>query len=216
MDNKLSIAIIISLIILIILYYSSKVPKNSLFDRYTDKLPILTGFFVGIGLYLTYEIFKISQKNITSDITYKLIDRGWTDINYKLMTYYNLCPTFIESLYFPWQKNSVYQEKNNDDKWYAVNYISILIFQSFEDFLTVKDLTETSDYVWICNYIQWCSSDILEHNWNTLKSNFEDRTILLGDLLFKNIHNVKINNVNDIKKIANEIVNSNEYKNIKN
>lgn len=103
---------------------------------------------------------------------------------------------------------------SNHDKWYAVNYLSILIFQSFEDFLTAHDLDETGDYVWICNYIQWVSSPILEDKWSVLKSNFADTTIILGDLLFNNVRNIKINDYNDIKQIANKIINSEEYKSL--
>jgi hypothetical protein len=104
------------------------------------------------------------------------------------------------------------QINSKGDKWYAVNYLSILIFQSFEDFLTAHELDETGDYVWICNYIQWVSSPILEEKWSVLKSNFANTTITLGDLLFNNVRNIKINDYNDIKQVADKIINSNEYK----
>jgi hypothetical protein len=106
------------------------------------------------------------------------------------------------------------QTNSKRDKWYAVNYLSIIIFQSFEDFLTAHELDETGDYVWICNYIQWVSSPILEEKWSVLKSNFANTTITLGDLLFNNVRNIKINDYNDIKQIADKIINSNEYKSL--
>jgi hypothetical protein len=112
--------------------------------------------------------------------------------------------------------NSTYKNmkktKSNHDKWYAVNYLSIIIFQSFEDFLTAHDLDETGDYVWICNYVQWVSSPKLQEKWDVLKSNFGNTTIAFGDILFNSVKNKKINNYNDIKEIANEIINSKEYK----
>ena len=107
---------------------------------------------------------------------------------------------------------NIKKTKSNNDKWYAVNYLSIIIFQSFEDFLTAHELDETGDYVWICNYIQWVSSPNLEEKWNVLKSNFADTTITFGDLLFNSVKNKKINNYNDIKEIANKVINSKEYK----
>lgn len=111
-------------------------------------------------------------------------------------------------------KNSADTKQTNNDKWYAVNYLSILIFQSFEDFLTAHELDETGDYVWICNYIQWVSSPLLEDKWSVLKSNFADTTIILGDLLFNNVRNIKINDYNDIKRVADKIINSHEYKSL--
>jgi hypothetical protein len=109
---------------------------------------------------------------------------------------------------------NVKQTNSKRDKWYAVNYLSILIFQSFEDFLTAHELDETGDYVWICNYIQWVNSPILEEKWSVLKSNFANTTITLGDLLFNNVRNIKINDYNDIKQVADKIINSNEYKSL--
>jgi hypothetical protein len=106
------------------------------------------------------------------------------------------------------------QINSKGDKWYAVNYLSILIFQSFEDFLTAHELDETGDYVWICNYIQWVNSPILQEKWSVLKSNFANTTITLGDLLFNSVRNIKINDYNDIKQVADKIINSNEYKSL--
>jgi hypothetical protein len=109
---------------------------------------------------------------------------------------------------------NIKQTNSKRDKWYAVNYLSILIFQSFEDFLTAHELDETGDYVWICNYIQWVNSPILQEKWSVLKSNFANTTITLGDLLFNNVRNIKINDYNDIKQVADKIINSNEYKSL--
>ena len=109
-------------------------------------------------------------------------------------------------------KNTGQTKKSNKDQWYAVNYLCILIFQSFEDFLTSTKMDETGDYVWISNYIQWVSSPILEQQWSVLKSNFANTTISFGDLLFNQVRNIKIQDYNDIKTLADKIVNSNEYK----
>jgi len=113
-------------------------------------------------------------------------------------------------------KNTGQTKKSNKDEWYAVNYLCILIFQSFEDFLTSHQLDETGDYVWICNYIQWVSSPILEQKWYVLKSNFANTTISFGDLLFNSVRNIKINDYNDIKQLADKIINSDDYKAILN
>lgn len=207
------------IIILILLYYVSIIPIDSVLDRFTNKIPVITGFFIGGGLLLTYYIFNISVENIRKDLTYKIIDRGWLNINQKFMENYGKCPNFIESLYFSWQKNNLEfkissQPVNKYDDWYAVNYLSILIFQSFEDYLIVQEHDETGDYVWINNYLQWVNSPILENRWSVLKTNFAKTTIKLGDLLFSSIKNKNINNVADLANLADSIVNSEQYKQI--
>ena len=111
-------------------------------------------------------------------------------------------------------KNTGQTKKSNKDEWYAVNYVCILIFQSFEDFLTSNQIDETGDYVWICNYIQWTSSPILEQKWLVLKSNFANTTISFGDLLFNSVRNIKFNDYNDIKQLADKIINNDAFREI--
>ncbi len=220
MDIKLGVFTIIAFIILLILLaYSSIVPAGSFLDRYTEKFNIVSGFFIGFGLYLTFMIFSTSKENFENDLTYKIIDRGWINVNLKLSEYYDKCPNFIESLYFPWQKTNpnygiVTPKYEKNDLWYVVNYLSILIFQSFEDFLTANQNDETGHEVWICNFIQWVNSPILEDRWNVLKSNYAQHTIDFVDLLFKDIKYRQINNTDDIRKLAFDIKNSPEYQNI--
>lgn len=214
-----NIALIVLFLILVLLYYASTVPIGSLIDRYTNKIPVITGFFISFGLYLTYLIFNTNLNNIKRETTFKIIDRGWINVNQKFVEYHDKCPAFVESLYFPWQKtNEIFKitnvENKKSDMWYAVNYLSILIFQSFEDFLTATDHDETGDYVWICNYLQWVNSPILENRWSVLKSNYSETTIHLVDLLFTQVKTVPLNNVDDIKKLAWKIEHSNEYKKI--
>ena len=60
-------------------------------------------------------------------------------------------------------------ESHENDKWYAVNYLSILIFQAWEDFITSAKIDDTGYIVWMNNFLQWSNSKILRNNWNVLK-----------------------------------------------
>ena len=69
----------------------------------------------------------------------------------------------INSLYFDWQKKvlgSEEQQTSEGDKWYAVNYLSILIFQAWEDFITSAKIDDTGYIVWMNNFLQWSNSKI--------------------------------------------------------
>ena len=107
-------------------------------------------------------------------------------------------------------------DSNQEDDWYAVNYISICIFQAFEDFLTSALNDETGNYVWISNFLQWTNSEILRNNWSVLKSNFADTTQQFGDYLFlvSDTHKNQITNVAEVTTLAKNITKSKEFQDI--
>jgi hypothetical protein len=148
--------------------------------------------------------------------TFKIIDRGWLNVNKIFMDYYKECPTFINSLYFDWQKKvlGVEYTYNTKDKWYAVNYVSISIFQSWEDFITSSNIDQTGDVVWLNNFLQWTHSPILNNNWEVLKTNYTETTQVFGDYLFYMSKKHNITNEYELNELAKEIANSDKFKGI--
>ena len=104
---------------------------------------------------------------------------------------------------------------NNQDDWVTCAYISNLIFQSLEDYLTLNADDETEDQVWIANFIQWTQSDILRNNWNLLKANYSLTTIEFGDYLFRVTASYIPKNEIEHMSFAKQILESEEVKNIK-
>jgi hypothetical protein len=209
----------IVIVVLILIYLSSKTKKHSLFDRFVDKLTIVTGIFVAVGVLLTYKVFRENLEHTTIDNTLKIIDRGWVKINKEIMDHHKECPNLVNSLYFDWQKETTslkytYNTRFNKDNWYAMNYISVIIFQAVEDFLTTHVVDETGDYVWICNFLQWTKSPILKNMWFLAKPNYASSTIELLDFLFKISEMNNIKNAQELSTIAHETINSEEYKEI--
>jgi len=178
------------ILILVIIIYSIKKGKNHILSKILDKITLISAVFVPISIYLTYKVFALQLDNMTRDSTYKLIDRSWLDVNNKIIEYYDECPNFVESLYYDWQKhkNNLKIEDNKigdkQDKWYAVNYLSIIIFQAWEDFLTSAGVDETGMSVWINNFLQWAHSKTLKQKWNVLRTNYAKTTQDFGDLMF--------------------------------
>ena len=218
--NTIYFFLFLGIVITFILYVIRK-DKNSLISKFTDKISIISSLFVPIGIYLTYTVFSLQFEESKISSTFRIIDRSWLNVNKIFVDYYDKCPTFINSLSFDWQKKvlgSEIQNSNQGDDWYAVNYISVCIFQAFEDFLTSALDDETGQYVWIANFLQWTNSDILRNNWSVLKSNFSDTTEMFGDYLFlmSDTHIKQITNVSELTTLSKNIAESEEFKNILN
>ena len=104
MDWFIIIFINITIFLIYLIVQSSLNHENLFLDKLTDKLSLISGFFITAALYLTYLIYQSNINTTKKDITFKIIDRGWINVNLKILEYYNLCPNFADSLYFDWQK----------------------------------------------------------------------------------------------------------------
>ena len=110
------------------MWYVARKGENSLLNRFTGKFAVIGSIFVPVGIFLTYRVFTLQLQAMSRDATYKIIDRGWLDINKKIVDYYKDCPNFMNSLYFDWQKKVLGREVKYEtqDNWYTVNYINML------------------------------------------------------------------------------------------
>lgn len=206
----------LGIVVSYILYVVTRKDKNSLISKFTDKISIIGSLFIPIGIYLTYTVFSLQFEESKISSTFRIIDRSWLNVNKIFVDYYDKCPTFINSLSFDWQKKvlgSEIQNSTQQDDWYAVNYVSVCIFQAFEDFLTSALDDETGQYVWIANFLQWTNSDILRNNWSVLKSNYSDTTEMFGDYLFlmSDTHRKQITNVAELTTLSKNITQSKKF-----
>ena len=86
------------------IWYVIKKDKNSLINKFTDKIVVISSIFVPIGIYLTYTVFSLQFEESRINSTFRIIDRGWLNVNKIFVDYFDKCPTFINSLCFDWQK----------------------------------------------------------------------------------------------------------------
>ena len=209
----------ILIIMLILIYMSCIAKKHSILDRFVDKLSIIVGIFVAIGVILTYNVFHRNLEQASIDTTFKIVDRAWINVNKEFHESYKSCPNLIHSLFFDWQIKAFVCENNydsfkSDDEWHAVNYVSCLIFQSVEDMMTSSSFDETDAFVWLVNCVSWFSSPILQKIWISQKPNYTETTINLIDLVISKSINRKIKNVDELKLVVSEIINTDEYNKI--
>jgi len=207
--------LLVGLAICMLIYYMVEAP-NTYLAQLAKRIPLLTEYFLAVGVYYTYVIFNATIDGMKRDATYKIIDRGWILPNEKINTHRDQCPNFVDSLYFSWQKKSMASQSSRssaEDDWTTVNYLSTLMFQAWEDFLTSVEIDQTGDYVWIANYLQWTQSKTLEAVWATMYPNYSNRTIAFGNYLFR--QKGRPGNAAELKAMAQAIIQTDEYHQIK-
>jgi hypothetical protein len=217
--------LITSMITLVVI--SSYNSNYRFLDRITTKIPNITGVFLAINVYLTYRIFYNNFIQSRREYTHKISYSSWVLINNNINKFYNDCPAFIESLYFPWQRaiinnilhnkphNSAYQHAiKKKDSWTAINYISVLIFQSWEDILTAIFMDNTGEEVWIATGLQWANSKQLKKVWDICKHNYDETTVRFAELLFETSQKIKFKNTHEIMEHSIKIKNSSRYHDI--
>ena len=116
-----SIEIFLGFILIVLIcgmWHVTNKGEKSIVNRFITKFSIIGSIFIPIGIYLTYKVFSLQVQSMKRDSTYKIIDRGWLNINKSFLEYYKECPTFINSLYYTWQKKVLGEEikYNTKDK----------------------------------------------------------------------------------------------------
>jgi hypothetical protein len=199
-----------------LMYLGAKSPSDSTFSRFLTNASFLPIFFLGIGVFISIAIWDRSLKEQKSESELKIVDRIFIDMAKIFDEYYTQAPNFVNSLFLPWRRihlNFDASYLSTGDDWSVVNYLSLRIFQAWEDFLTINNVDPTGSESWINIFIPYASSKYLFQIWETTKVNFEPTTRLFGDLMFKNCLNNPPNNLEEIYSLNSKIMNSEEYKN---
>ncbi len=200
------------------IYLAAKSNPDSFLDRFSNKISSLMILFFATLVYLSYNIQNDAIQIRQQETTLKIIERSWLGINNIINTEYSKCPNFINTLYFDWQKNEMNWKTHSsqvEDQWTSILYLSVQIFQAFEDVLTVSNLDQTGLYVWIANFIQWCSYNELRKSWNVLKPNFAAPTRKFCDFIFEYlISNPHPKNINELTELSKQLADSPEIKNL--
>jgi hypothetical protein len=164
-------------------------------------------------MFVTYQLFAIQNETMKREATYAIIDRAWLSVAKTFEKYYEKCPNFIESLYFDWQKNNRQDIKiTKEENWKHIEYVCIIIFQSWEDYITSTNVDETDSEAWIIVFIQWTYSSQLKEKWKFMKYQNALTTQHFGDYLFDIAStNDKPKNSDELVKLTKFIINDKRY-----
>jgi hypothetical protein len=145
--------------------------------------------FLGLNVVSNTMNFDLQVNNAKIRATQINVDKLWTYPNQLFSEKNKSRPEFYASLYYNnlqlYKLTEHLKTKITIESELEEQYLSILLFQCWEDHLTSRQLDKTGDAVWLVNYVQWAQSPYLKENFDRLKYNYKESTILFADLLFE-------------------------------
>jgi len=224
--------VLIIVIVTVIIVIASYSKPGSFIDRLTSKIPTISTFIIALGIIITYQIFTVNYLSVKRDSTYKIVDRAFNSILKAFDDYYDKAPEFIDSMFYTWQKKTLpnYKpilEKNNEDndRWTSILYVSTLIFQSWEDFLTDleswREVQFNIEYVeddersWLAIFLGWAQSKELQEVWPTVALQYGEGTIELVNIMFEYVNKYPVKNEKELQDLTGKIYNDPRYLRIK-
>ena len=230
---QITLITIVTIIVIVtaIITIASYSKPGSFIDRLTSTIPTISTFIIALGIIITYQIFTVNYLSVKRESTYKIVDRAFNNILKALDDYYDKAPEFINTVFYPWQKigipnyKPVNKTNNDNDRWTSILYVSTLIFQSWEDFLTdltswrelqfIEKSNETDEKSWISVFLGWAQSKDLQEVFPLVELEYNEQTVKFADLMFEYVNKYPAKNQTDLLKITEEIYNDPRYAEIK-
>jgi len=215
MLNTLTIGISFFIFLLIFIYASAFFKKNSLLDRFVTRMPIASQFILGMGIYITYLLFKSNYKDSIVKDTIQSIKDTYIQTLDLLEKYKDSCPNLINSFFFPWQKDNGFNEDlinlhNNDGELESL-IVSNYIFQIVGLYTQASTMTSVSDSRFLIFFSSFFRSKLLKNKWDKFKINFGVRNVLLCDKLFEINEKYKFKNGEELKNYFENYVQTDEF-----
>jgi len=206
-------------VLLILIYISTFYKKSSLLDRFVTRLPIASHFVIGIGIYVTFLIFKLNNEDSTTRQTIQSIKDTFIQTLDILEKYRNKCPNLINSFFYSWQKpnenkynrDSLNEFNNKDDSLYSL-IVSNYIFQIVGFYIHSSYMTKTSDSRFLVFFSSFFKSKLLKEEWYKYNANFGLRTRLLCNKLFEINDEIDFQSSDEIREYFEKYITTDKYK----
>lgn len=164
--------------------------KNTRISVFISIMGSMAVVVLGVNVYVSTVGLQTQNSVNSAQFTKESIDKLWLFPNQILTEKRNARPEFLASFYY--NNLTLYELTKNlstsptPQSEIDEQYISIVLIQCWEDYLTFRTLEKTGDDVWLCNFLQWAQSPFLKKAFDTLKYNFASLTRDFADLLFEN------------------------------
>jgi hypothetical protein len=178
-------------------------------------MPIASQFILGMGIYITYLLFKSNYKDSIVKDTIQSIKDTYIQTLDLLEKYKDSCPNLINSFFFPWQKDNGFNEDlinlhNNDGELESL-IVSNYIFQIVGLYTQASSMTSVSDSRFLIFFSSFFRSKLLKNKWDKFKINFGVRNVLLCDKLFEINEKYKFKNGEELKNYFENYVQTDEF-----
>jgi hypothetical protein len=225
------VLIIVTVTVIIVIASYSK--PGSFIDRLTSKIPTISTFIIALGIIITYQIFTVNYLSVKRDSTYKIVDRAFNSILKAFDDYYDKAPEFIDSMFYTWQRKNIpgyrpvlNKNATDDDRWTTVLYISTLIFQSWEDFLTDLESwkevqinvewNKDDETSWLAIFLGWAQSKELQQVFPMVELQYGQGTIDLCYMMFDYANKYPVKNMKELHALTEKFYDDPAYMEIKN
>ncbi len=221
--NSDLIPFLISVIVLSILFFSIYVTikyrnpeqyKETRYNVFFSSLASAAIIFVGINILLSSVAYKHNQEFLRLNKTKESVDRFWLYPNQLLGSSKQIRPEFRASFFRNNPEIYSIAASSNTKTPLTVEgiiqeqLISNIIFQGWEDSLTVHGYNLTPFELWLRSFIVWAQSPYLKFYYNKFIYGYRIKTKSLGDLLFKYAETlpVPVTNLEDYDKTVKKMM----------
>ena len=171
--------------------------------------------------------------SVKRDSTYKIVDRAFNSILKAFDDYYDKAPEFIDSMFYTWQRTNIpgyrpfpNKDDKDDDRWTTVLYVSTLIFQSWEDFLTDLESwkevqlnvqwNKDDETSWLAIFLGWAQSKELQQVFPMVELQYSQGTRDLCYMMFDYANKNPVKNMKELHALTEKFYNDPAYMEIKN
>lgn len=213
----LIITIVISTSILLLTAFFRS--TDDLMNIISSRFNILTIAFLIAGIFLAYYATQSSNATNTLVATVSTFQQIKGTIYTAINSVASQCPTFINTLYFPFQKTITTLLPTTDssggpitDNPVAINYICNTIFLSIEQFLWAFPFTTISIDSFLCFFASFIVSPAVQKNWFQCSANYYYGVNLLINQLISVLKRNTITTSLELQQIMTFVARSKEFK----
>ena len=204
--------------ILIIIYASTFYKKESIIDRFVTRMPIASQFILGLGIYITYLLFKTNYNGTVVRETSQALKETYIKSYDVLEEYKEKCPNLINSFFFNWQndgtRDSNLSQSFNKDSNFDTRILSNKLFEIVDVYVHSATMTTLSDSRFLIFMSCFLRSNLLKNEWKKYYLNYGIKVRNLIDKVIEINEKENFKNPEELKKYFENFITTAEFKQI--
>lgn len=163
--------------------------QNSRTFVFISVMASIAVVILACNVFLSTINLEIQKQVTVAEFTKNAVDKLWLYPNRLFAEKRETRPEFLASLaynnfeLFELTKNI--KTRPSFESFFDEQFITAVIIQCWEDFLTFRVFDKTGDRVWLNSFIVWAQSPYLKTEYERLKHTYAPTTVELSALLFE-------------------------------